>query len=48
MYRPFQRFDPDNPEHVAWMEANKPTSSSKKETAFDIEKFNEVSLRRIE
>lgn len=40
----FQRFDPDDPGHLAWMEANKDeVVSGKKSKAFDVEEFNNVN-----
>ncbi|KAI6241796.1 hypothetical protein M3Y99_00300200 [Aphelenchoides fujianensis] len=38
--RPFQRFDPDDPEHVAWMEANQPAPAAKNKQAISAEAFN--------
>ncbi|KAI6197799.1 hypothetical protein M3Y94_01267500 [Aphelenchoides besseyi] len=38
--RPFQRFDPDDPEHVAWMEANQPAIAVKSERMLSAEQFN--------
>ncbi|KAI6181717.1 hypothetical protein M3Y98_00859100 [Aphelenchoides besseyi] len=38
--RPFQRFDPDDPEHVAWMEANQPATAVKSKGMFSAEQFN--------
>lgn len=38
----FQRFDPEDPEHVAWMEVNKSNVINKKSKPFDAEAFNDV------
>ncbi|KAI6175008.1 Nucleolar protein 8 [Aphelenchoides bicaudatus] len=47
----FQRFDPDDPGHLAWMEANKDDVVNRKKTkAFDVEAFNneiETNDRRV-
>lgn len=44
----FQRFDPDDPEHIAWMEANKnDVVNRKKAKTYDAETFNNVILSCI-
>lgn len=41
--KPFQRFDPDNPDHVKWMQEQSEQLKSSNTPLFDADTFNKVS-----